>query len=174
MVRARWSRSEIYRRHGRICRDPGFGLLLSRKFAQSNDLGVREVQGRRDPGVHARHDLSDRIGPDEGQGLVQVAGRRDRDGRRRSRTDSVWCVTSNACLRGRVRCVLIFPRCLSAVPEFDTGVKGGSPRTKNMMIDVVPRVLDAASFVRIGARSDLQAAEVGDNITCGYLQCSML
>ena len=45
--------------------------------------------------------------------------------------------------------MLIFPRCLSAVSEFDTGVKGGSPRTKNMMIDVVPRVLDAASFVRI-------------------------
>ena len=39
-------------------------------FAQSNDLGVREVQEHRHPGVHLRHVLSDGRGPDEGQGLV--------------------------------------------------------------------------------------------------------
>ena len=45
------------------------------------------------------------------------------------------------------------PRSLSAESEFDAGVKGGSPRTTNMMIDLVKMLRDVflmrASYVNV-------------------------
>ena len=76
------------------------------------------------------------------------------------------------------------PQSLSAESEFDTGVKGGSPRKKNMMIGLV-RMLHGVhvmrtSYVcfsrtyvqRAGTRSDLRT-EVRESITGGYLYCSV-
>ena len=53
------------------------------------------------------------------------------------------------------------PRSLSAESEFDEGVKGGLPRKKNMMIDLVKMVRDVflmrASYV-CTSRMNLQQA----------------
>ena len=77
------------------------------------------------------------------------------------------------------------PQSLSAESEFDTGVKGGSPRKKNMMIGLV-RMLHGVYVMRTscvcisrtyvqreGTRSDLRT-EVRESITGGYLYCSVL
>ena len=86
----------------------------------------------------------------------------------------------DACLEEEYDVCSSLPQSVSAESEFDAGVKGGSPRKKNMMIDLVRMLhgvyLMRASYVRIsrtfvqhaGTSSDLRT-EVRESITSGYL-----